>query len=283
MLPLDPETFLDAANQLKSIRAYPILVLSHCVVTFLAIKDDLGPNAVIFSRKHPFALWIACMFSCFSGGMIANLLMGETMLAPLVDMKPVTLATVVWYLVFYSPFDISYKVMRITPVRAIFMILKELDRARKCYEGVLQASHVFYNGYLIWIILGTIRGAGGNLFSFVERFIRGTWSPNINELLTPSFATKTSIIAAVVFTLDRRTDVIDVPSALVYLGVVIFLVYFRLAMILLHIGDPFVPFENMFCSVFMGGIWDAFNKALDSTSLGKSSVETSVQKDLKKE
>lgn len=36
-----------------------------------------------------------------------------------------------------------------------------------------------------------------------------------------------------------------------------FFVYFKLSGILLGIHDPFAPFENLFCAMAMGGIWDA--------------------------
>jgi hypothetical protein len=45
-----------------------------------------------------------------------------------------------------------------------------------------------------------------------------------------------------------------------YFGIVIFLVYFKLSSILLGIHDPFVPFENLLCAVFFGGIWDSVAK-----------------------
>jgi hypothetical protein len=36
--------------------------------------------------------------------------------------------------------------------------------------------------------------------------------------------------------------------------------YFQLSSLLLGIHDPFVPFENLFCALFLGGIWDALAK-----------------------
>lgn len=90
--------------------------------------------------------------------------------------------------------------------------------------------------------------------------------------------------------LDKKTDLISAPHALVYFGIVIFLVYFKvsvsgnfhflnrlksnlivfffispqqqLSSILLGIHDPFVPFENLFCALFLGGIWDSLSKLL---------------------
>lgn len=69
--------------------------------------------------------------------------------------------------------------------------------------------------------------------------------------------TKACIIASIIFIVDRKTDWISVPHALVYFGIVIFFVYFKLSSLLLGIHDPFIPFENLFSAIFFGGIWDA--------------------------
>lgn len=74
--------------------------------------------------------------------------------------------------------------------------------------------------------------------------------------------TKASVVAAIIFVLDKKTELISAPHALVYFGIVIFLVYFKLSSILLGIHDPFVPFENLFCALFLGGIWDSLAKLL---------------------
>jgi len=37
---------------------------------------------------------------------------------------------------------------------------------------------------------------------------------------------------------------------------------FQLSSILLGIHDPFVPFENLFCALFLGGIWDSLARLL---------------------
>lgn len=82
------------------------------------------------------------------------------------------------------------------------------------------------------------------------------------EFLQPSFYTKASLVASIIFVLDKKTALISAPHSLVYLGIVIFLVYFKLSSILLGIHDPFVPFENLSCALFFGGIWDSLSKFL---------------------
>lgn len=37
---------------------------------------------------------------------------------------------------------------------------------------------------------------------------------------------------------------------------------------LLGIQDPFVPFENLFCAIFLGGLWDTLQRLLTPASKG---------------
>ena len=67
---------------------------------------------------------------------------------------------------------------------------------------------------------------------------------------------------------DKKSDLISAPHALVYFGVVIFFVYFKLSSLLLGITDPFIPFENLFCAVCMGGVFDV----IQETFYGKAKV-----------
>ena len=60
----------------------------------------------------------------------------------------------------------------------------------------------------------------------------------------------------------KFSGLIDVPHQLLYLGVVAFFVLFRLSNLLFDMGDPFVPLVNLFCAIFMGGIWDAMKRAM---------------------
>lgn len=93
--------------------------------------------------------------------------------------------------------------------------------------------------------------------------------------MQPSFPTKACIVAAVIFVLDKKTEFISAPHALVYLGIVVFLLYFKLSAMLLGIHDPFLPFENLFCAIFLGGIWDAMSRALTSGRGGEGKADSS--------
>merc|ERR1712156_925334 len=96
-----------------------------------------------------------------------------------------------------------------------------------------------------------------------ERLVRGVWTPTAVEFLVPNFSTKASMLAAFIFVVDKKTDLISAPHALIYFA------YFKLSSLLLGIPDPFVPFENLFCAIFMGGVFDV----IQETFYGKPKVE----------
>jgi hypothetical protein len=81
-------------------------------------------------------------------------------------------------------------------------------------------------------------------------------------------------MAAAIFVLDKKTDLISAPHALVYLGIVIFFVYFKMSSMLLGITDPFLPFENIFSAVGLGGIIDS----LQEMFYGKPKTEEGEEK-----
>ncbi|XP_053614862.1 trimeric intracellular cation channel type 1B.1 [Plodia interpunctella] len=259
---MDPEAFLDLANQVIKLKMYPYFDIAHSLLCALAVREDLGAGAQAFSRKHPLSCWLSTMLVIFAGGMVVNGLLGEPILAPLKNSPQLVIGTVTWYIVFYTPFDVGYKVAKFLPVKIVASAMKEIYRAKKVYDGVSHAGKLYPNAYVIMIIVGTLKGNGAGFTKLVERLIRGAWTPTAMETMQPSFYTKASLVASIIFVLDKKTDLISAPHALVYFGIVIFFVYFKLSSILLGIHDPFVPFENLFCALFLGGVWDSLARLL---------------------
>jgi len=259
---IDPEAFLDLANQVTKLKMWPYFDIAHCVMCCLAVREDLGTGSLPFSRKHPIACWLSTMIVIFAGGFLASIFLGEPLLTPFRNTQAVLLASVVWYAMFYSPFDIVYKVSKFLPIKIVIGAMKEVYRCKKVYDGVSHAAKLFPNAWLILFITGLVKGNGGGFIKIIERLIRGVWTPTAFELLQPSFPTKACIVASVIFVLDKKTEFISAPHALVYFGIVIFFVYFKLSSLLLGINDPFIPFENLFCAIFFGGVWDSMQRAV---------------------
>jgi len=259
---MDQEILLDAASRVQRLKMFPYFDTAHYVLMVISVRDDMSGTASIFSRKHPLSCWLSSMLMCFAGSFLANFLLGEPVIAPFKRHDDILLATAVWYLVFYSPFDIVYKFSKMTPIKIVLCILKEVQRAYKVSHGVAHAAKLYPNSYLVHILVGTAKGAGSGVIRTFEQLVRGIWAPAHNELLRPTFATKGCLAASIIFALEKQSYYISAPHDIVYLGVVGFFVYFKLSSVLLNVQDPFAPFENLFCAVFMGGIWDALSRAL---------------------
>ncbi|KAK9685233.1 TRIC channel [Popillia japonica] len=256
---------------------FPYFDIAHCVLCALSVREDLGSGAQTFSRKHPLACWLSYMLVVFAGGLCAGALLGEPILAPLKNTPQVVVASLVWYIVFYTPLDIGYKVAKFLPVKVVCSAMKEIYRCKKVYDGVSHAAKVYPNAYIIMVIIGTLKGNGAGFTRLIERLLRGVWTPTAMEFMQPTFYTKSCIVASIIFILDKKTELISAPHALVYFGIVIFFVYFKLSSILLGIHDPFVPFENLLCALFFGGIWDSMAKIF-----GRGQIKEGEVKDVKK-
>ncbi|VDN55623.1 unnamed protein product [Dracunculus medinensis] len=257
---LDQEILLNAANRVQRLKMFPYFAIAHFILMIIGIRDDLGTGASIFSRKHPLSCWASSMLMCFADSIFAHFLLGEPLITPFKRHEEVLVATLVWYLVFYSPFDLIYKISKILPIKVVLCVMKEIFRTYKVAHGVSHAAKLYPNSYIIHVLVGIAKGAGSGILKTLEQLIRGVWIPSYNEILRPSFSTKACFIAAIIFTLDKQTQYISAPHDVVYLGIVGFFIYFKLSAILLNVQDPFAPFENLFCAIFMGGIWDAMSR-----------------------
>lgn len=207
---MDPEAFLDVANQVIKLKMFPFFDIAHSLLAALAVREDLGANAQAFSRKHPLACWLSTMLVIFAGGMVANGLLGEPILAPLKNTGQLFVGSAVWwvcsdisnwdimkyiscmiiipyrYIVFYTPFDIGYKVAKFLPVKIVASAMKEIYRAKKVYDGVGHAAKLYPNAWIIMIIIGTLKGNGAGFTKLIERLIRGAWTPTAMEFMQPS-------------------------------------------------------------------------------------------------
>jgi len=261
---MDPQQFLEIATVVTKLKMYPYFDIANYILMAIMVREDNHPpttGSTLFSRKHPLSCWVATMLLCFAGSILGNLLVGEPLITPFKNHQDVLTATAVWYLINYSPFDLVYKIAKFLPFKLIIYCLKEVQRANKVHHGVLYAMKLYPGSYLIIAIIGVVKGAASSHMRLFARMLTGLWRPNETELLKPSFVTKGSLAAAIIFILEKK-GLIQAPHPMIYFGIVIFFIYFRLSSILLGIHDPFVPFENLFCAIFMGGMWDALQRAL---------------------
>lgn len=265
---IDQETIEDYGLLLLKLKMFPYFDIANYILMCLAVREDIHlhqssiPN---FHKKHPFSCYLSSMLLCFGGGMIAHLILGEPVLADFKSHQNLALASVCWYLVFFSPFDLFYKFVKFLPVKIVLCILKEVLRARKVYEGVTHSLHLYPNSYVIIVLVGAMKGAGSGFLTIIDRFNRGFYLPNTSEILHPTFASKACFVISILFTIERKSLLPNFTRNILFFCVVVFLCYVKIMSLFLKSFDPFVPFENLTAAVFFGGIIDALRKARGAT------------------
>ena len=148
------------------------------------------------------------------------------------------------------------------PFKIGLYCMSEIYNCKVIYQGVLHADKVFPDSYVIMAIIGIVKGNGPGFIKMLERLIRGSWSLNVLEFLHPSYSTKISTLATIVFIANRHWELLMISQPFVFFCLASSCIYLRLSAILLDLTDPFSPFENIICLLLFGGIWDALQRAL---------------------
>ncbi|CAF0771198.1 unnamed protein product [Rotaria sp. Silwood1] len=269
---MNKEILIDVGSQLEHIRTYPLLDTCHYLLAALQVRDDIQqhqPATQNFTRRHPLSCWLSTMLLCFSGSILSNFLLGESPIKDFAHHQHLLLATICWYLVFYSPFDIITRLLRFIPIRICVGVGKEIQRTKKLFDGVHTTLAIYPDAYIIVIIIGAIKGCGGSIMSSIDRFIRGIWLPTQHEFLFPTFATKACFISATIFLLEH-IRIIRFERELIYLCVASMFIYVRLITIFFKQYDPLMPFENLSSGLLFNSwsetISDAYRRATVASS-----------------
>ncbi|XP_059830680.1 trimeric intracellular cation channel type B-A-like [Hypanus sabinus] len=227
--------------QFSRISMYPFFDMAHYTISIMNLKEQ--PGVIDVAHRSPIACWFSGMLSCFGGAILASLLLGEPPIEPFTNNRNIILASVIWYLIFYCPYDKFYQCCNFLPTKLFIAGMKEVTRARKIVGGVVEAHNRYRNGWLAVIAVGWAKGAGSGLISNFEQLVRGVWIPERNELLKMSYGTKVTLIGAVLFTLQQMNYLPITRHNLIFLYTM-FVVSTKVAMVLFNIHlSPFAPME----------------------------------------
>lgn len=148
------------------------------------------------------------------------------------------------------------------PIKIALHCMHEICNCKVIYQGILHASKIFPNSYIIMAFIGIVKGNGPGFIRLIERLIRGSWSLNVLEFMNPSYTTKLSTIATIIFIVNRHSEWFMISQPFVFFCVVSFCTYFRISAIMFDLNNPFSPIENIICLIIFGGIWDALARAI---------------------
>ena len=86
---------------------------------------------------------------------------GEPLFADIFEspMKLLT-ASILWYLVFYSPKDFFYKLSTNKLAKTPLALLKGLYYPKKLLAGIKHARHVYKGSFLAGVVIAVLKGNG---------------------------------------------------------------------------------------------------------------------------
>lgn len=172
----------------------------HYVVCLQAERADLGDGFEKVTRNNPLASWVSAMMVCFAGALLVNPLCGESPLEFLQDPLRLGIATVLWYLMFYSPRDLVYQTSKRFPVLLPLYAVKGLYYPKKILAGLKHAKHVLdKKNWLGGVAVATLKANGSGFIKPLARMARGSSGADCLESLKPSLTTKYCLVSALLY------------------------------------------------------------------------------------
>ncbi|XP_038056301.1 trimeric intracellular cation channel type A-like [Patiria miniata] len=266
------DTIISYANAYDTIPMFPVFEVSHYILMILAVRQDFQEGTKHLAQTNPLVCWFCSMLSSFAGGILANFLLGQPILAAFSNHINIGIATIVWYLIFYCPGDVFFNLVSSFPAQLLFIPFKEVIRMRKIAGGVAQAAAIYPSGFLVMLIIGTVKGTGSMQMRNIERLLRGTSGPSSNQLTTPSFTMKGSILISLLIVLQRYM-MLPVPLSLLLLCCMLTMATVKV-FVLYGSRDPFEPLEGMLRPVLFGKRpKDTTGRKIKDTKDGKDKKE----------
>nr|XP_002126697.1 trimeric intracellular cation channel type 1B.1 isoform X1 [Ciona intestinalis] len=221
--------------------------LAHFVLVICGVKQCWVEKHY---RSQPATTWCLSMICCFGGGCLVNLFVGKPMLMPLANTEALTLATLVWWLVFYTPRNAFQVTTQWFPVSVVTMLLKELIRTKKIIKGVTLAQAVYPSSNIICTFLGMLAACGGGFLKNFAFLFSSQWNGNSIQNLQCSVVTKFCTLFSFLYVLQMNGHIsqsIELIALVQATSLFAFLVGNKLQMV----NDPFSTAEKVLCGIFV--------------------------------
>ncbi|XP_068946745.1 trimeric intracellular cation channel type B [Petaurus breviceps papuanus] len=243
---------------------FPFFDIAHYLVSVMTLRQQLG--AITVAWQNPLVSWFSAMMHCFGGGILSAFLLGEAPVKFLENNTNVLLASSIWYIVFYCPYDIVSKCYRFPPVKLLAAVMKEVTRTWKIVGGITHASSNYTDAWMVLVAVGWARGAGGNVIISLEQFLRGAWKPETSKLLEISYPVKISLVGAVLFTL-QHAEKLPMEKHNLMFCYTFFIVVMKITMMLTESeSSPLTPFEIMLGRMIFG-FWQSDTSSVPCNTL----------------
>jgi len=244
-----PDDLQNAAAYIYNYPAFPTLWVPHCIVMAMGLRQSLGEKEWRqFSRRHPLACLLLATLYIFPGALVSAAVLGQPMLAFLLNTPMVVTAFASWYLVFYCPGDLAVTVINAFYLIVPFGAMQELLRLQLVRSGVLDTAALHPGALLYPAVMGITKSCGFVVIKYLEQLISG-FKPS--PLAVPNSSTKTILLAAAALAAHASGHLKQVDGEILFAGLSVLAASCRVIQSTFGV-DIYLPVQKLFCAIIFG-------------------------------
>jgi len=228
---------------------FPFLWIPHCILCCLGLRATLGTNALDFARRHPLSCFLHGLSYTFAGAIVGLVLKGKSVLLILTMSSKLYSFAFVWYLIFFAPGDLPYKILTNLRVQPLLAAAQDWMRLGAVKANVKAAIEEQPETFLYPVAVATLTSSGLMIVKYVEQLLLGKDC----AFVIKQHATKTMALAAVVLTAVSKGYFQVLPPKELFCILVVTAVLLRIILsYILKDYDPYSLLETPACSLLYG-------------------------------
>lgn len=222
---------------------FPVLHSIHCFASTASIRSQ--PGALEFAHRHPLASLASNLMIINAGGIMTAAALGKPLIGPFGNVANTFTAILFWWLLYFGPGDIGFKLYKIKPLQLALMLGRETRRCKKIMDTVKVSATILSGQWINIILVGMLGGCSGKFLQTTEESIRKKEiDVSKSEFLQLSFVTKASLCISILFTLVNM-NLINITASQALIISSTALIATNLSIVLLGFQDPFHPIAKV--------------------------------------
>ena len=171
-----PTAWNGLVSSILTTPVFPYLWIPHVIVMNFFLRSSLGPSAVPWSRRHPLSCFTLGIVYSFSGGLAGLFLSNKSLLTILTWSPNLYSFTLIWYLMFFSPYDAMHRlVSSLTPLLPLMFASQDWLRIATCAGGIKGILEEHPTAIAYPIVFAVITSNGFLIFKYIEQVLSKTF------------------------------------------------------------------------------------------------------------
>ncbi|XP_039488923.1 trimeric intracellular cation channel type B isoform X2 [Drosophila santomea] len=202
---------MNARLILRQLPNHLIFRILHYSLISQQLREELVVSAGSFRLKgggnkvlewQPFVLWLANLLLNYAGDILGNLLLGSLPLEPLCNTADILLSSLIWYCIFYCPFDLGHFVTSTLAFRILATAMSTISQVLLIDRGVHLAGQVYGNAPIPMLVVGTVVGSGAEVLKPMASLLINRCQHNQMAILKLSNNSKLALFLSLLFMLE---------------------------------------------------------------------------------